>query len=91
MKIKKYTLKSSPNISSVNLDQYTSANTSHIGNRKQSHIDDKVYKESIANRINAIKRNSSDNETMIEKIPKTIPYYILGDKAVELGLVDKVG
>lgn len=40
-----FVVKSSENLSGVTLDKFTSSNTTHLGNRKDSHVSEVVYAE----------------------------------------------
>lgn len=77
-KLNKFTIKSSQNLIGQRLDKYTSANTLHLGNKKQTHISALVYAQSIQQRLKAHSGNRQRQAELSGMLPKEIPNIVLG-------------
>jgi hypothetical protein len=80
--IVKTSVKSDENLSGVNLDSFTSANTSKYLNQKFTEINERLYQEAINNRL-------SRNVNL--QLSSSAPDVMLGTEAVKGGWVDLEG
>lgn len=92
--IKKLVVKSSDALNGNALDQFTSANTEHLGNNKQeSDVDKRIYVDAIKSRLERVKKQEDNKlyQDIKSKVPKDVPGLMIGEEAIKAGLVDQIG